>query len=108
MVKASCVKSEALLKNNPRYSTQLAFCSAGHPLNNILTGDKLHCDKILSLPFKRRAYPYAVCYFVKARFVVHRLSVCICPSYLECTNCGAGLCLHHNSHTALAGYMSVI
>src|SRR5215210_3542319 len=109
MVKASRVKSEALLKNSPRDPTHLAFCSVGYPLDNILTGDKPHCNKIPSLPFKTRTHPYAVCYFVKACFVVHCLSVCICPSYLKCTNRAAtGFCLHHNSHTTLAGDMSVI
>src|SRR5215212_3084564 len=103
MVKADSVKSEALLKNSPSYSTHLPFSSVGYPLDNTLTGDKLHCNKVLSLSFKRRAYAYAVCYFVKSRFIVHRLCVSVCPSYLECTNCASGFRLHHNSHTALAG-----
>src|SRR5215212_3677590 len=104
MVKAGSVKSEALLKNSLSYGTHLHFCSVvGYPLYNTLTGDKLHCNKILSLSFKTWAYAYAVCYFVKSRFIVHRLSVSVCPSYLECTNCASGFRLHHNSHTALAG-----
>src|SRR5918992_6210496 len=105
MVKTGCVKSEALLKNCPSYAAHPASFSIGYPFYNILTRDILHCNNILSLPFKTRTYFYAVCYFVKTRFFIHGLSVCICPPYLECTNCAPGFCLHYNPYAAFAGDM---
>src|SRR3712207_4171600 len=87
-----------------------AFCSfiAYCPVNDALTSDKLHCNQILCVPLKPWAYACAVSYFVKAYFGVHRLSVGVCPSYLECTNFIPCFCLHYNPYTTLACYMSAV
>src|SRR5829696_1206616 len=110
MVKARYVEAEALLKNSRCYCAHFALCSfvASCPVNDALTSDKLHCNQILCVPFKAWTYAFAVCHFVQACFVVHRLSVCVCPSYLERTNFAPCFCLHYNPYTALAGYMSAI
>src|ERR687894_1358126 len=89
VVKACSIKTEALLKDRPCYCAHLTLCSfavvvvvvvvpvAQYPINDALTVDILHRNKIPSLPFQMRAYSDAVCYFEK---------MCFCPSYLECTN----------------------
>src|ERR687894_838498 len=96
VVKACSIKTEALLKDRPCYCAHLTLCSfavvvvvvpvAQYPINDALTVDILHRNKIPSLPFQMRAYSDAVCYFEKMCFCIHCRSVCVCPSYLECTN----------------------
>src|SRR5215210_5119384 len=111
MVKACCIKAEALLKNSRRYGAHFALCSfvvAYYPVNDTLAGDIFHCNQILCIPFKDWAYACAICHFVQACCVIHRLSVCVCPSYLECTNFTPYFSLDYNPYAALPGYMSTI
>src|ERR687893_99339 len=93
MVKANCIKAKALLKYGLCYCAHFTYCRfvvfvgiAHYPVRDALASDILHRNKVPSLSFKMRAYSDAVCYFEKMCLFFHCISVCICSSYLECTN----------------------